>query len=52
MTLLEQPSLAEFIGEYASPKYPQTQLSGVQIIRYIVFMEIKYIKSNLIVSML
>ena len=52
MTSLEQLSLAEFIGEYARLKDPQTQLNGVLIIRYILLLKIKYIKSNLIVSML
>ena len=51
MTSLGQLSLAEFIGEYARPKDLQTQLTWVLIIRYILFMKIKYIKSNLIVSM-
>ena len=32
-TLLEQLILAEFIGEYARPKDPQTQLTGMLIIK-------------------
>ena len=51
MTSLVQLILADFIGEYARPKGLQTQLTGVLIARYILFMKIEYIKSNLIVSM-
>jgi hypothetical protein len=43
MTSLEQLILAEFIGEYARPKDPPTQL-GLMIIRYIFFMKILKIK--------
>ena len=47
MTSLEQFSLAEFIGEYARPKDPQTQLTGVLTIAYILFIKDKVQKIKL-----